>query len=260
LSRAGTELDAAQTQLWQAEQSVGAGKAALAQYTGVEARSMEVTSGNLLNLPGEATAASATEVASHPGAREQNAVVEESQARSKILQQTYRPTFELQASGFARGTGALVNGATLGGWNGLGPHYFNAGAGFTVNFPVLALPSIRAQQAQEAALGRSASATYRQVLTDLQAQLQAAQATWTQARRIAELTPKEVADARTGFEQASAQYRSGLTTIVAVAEAQRLLAQAEIDDALARLAVWRALLQIQTAQGDITSFLAKASR
>jgi hypothetical protein len=39
--------------------------------------------------------------------------------------------------------------------------------GFTVNFPLLALQSIRAQEAQEAAIGRSASATYRQVLADL---------------------------------------------------------------------------------------------
>jgi hypothetical protein len=45
-----------------------------------------------------------------------------------------------------------------------------------------------------------------------------------------------------------------------VAEAQRLLAQAEIDDSLAKLAVWRALLQIQIAEGDISSFLSQASR
>jgi outer membrane protein TolC len=124
----------------------------------------------------------------------------------------------------------------------------------------MALPSIRAQQAQETAIGRSAMATYRQVLADLQAQSNAARVTLVQARRIADETPKEVADARTGFAQANAQYRAGLTSIVAVAEAQRLLAQAEIDDSLSKLAVWRAILQIQIAQGDISSFLAQASR
>jgi outer membrane protein TolC len=124
----------------------------------------------------------------------------------------------------------------------------------------MAAPSIRAQEAQEAARGRSAAATYRQVLADVKAESNAAQATLEQARRIAAETPKEVADARTGFEQANAQYRAGLTTIVAVAEAQRLLAQAEIDDSLAKLAVWRALLQIEIAQGNISSFLAEASK
>ena len=258
LSRADTELDAAETQLMQAEQSVGAAKAAVAEYTRMDVKSIDAIPGSLLQLP-EVTLAQ-TDLASNPAAKEQAGVVQESESRLRVLQRTYRPTFALQAGAYARGTGALTNGSTLGGWNGLGPNYFNTAAGFTVNFPLLALPSIRAQEAQEAAIGRSASATYRQVLADVQAQLNAAQSTFAQARRIAAETPKEVADAKTGFEQANAQYKAGLTTIVAVAEAQRLLAQAEIDDSLAKLAVWRALLQIQTAQGDISPFLAQASK
>ncbi len=50
--------------------------------------------------------------------------------------------------------------------------------------------------------------------------------------------------ARAATDQATARYQSGLGNIDEVAEAQRLLTQAEIDDALARLGVWRALLQI----------------
>jgi outer membrane protein len=258
-SRADTELDAAETQLMQAEQAADIARIALAQYTGLDAKGIQAVPGRLLELPAEGEPASTT-VDNNPAAKEQDAVVQESEARLKVLERTYRPTFNLQLGGFSRGTGALPNGVTLGGWSGLGPNYFNAGAGFTINFPILSLPSIRAQEAEEAATGRSASATYRQILTELQAQLKAAQATLTQARRIAAETPKEVADARTGFDQANAQYRSGLTTILAVAEAQRLLAQGEIDDSLARLAVWRAVLQIATAQGDITNFLAEAIR
>jgi outer membrane protein TolC len=258
LSRADTELDAADTQLMQAEQSVDVARAALAEYTGTNTKSIAVAPGALLQLPPENTSITA-DLANNPAAKEQAGVIQESEARLRVLQRTYRPTFDVQAGGYARGTGALTNGSTLGGWNGLGPNYFNVAAGFTVDFPLLALPSIRAQEAQETAIRRSASATYRQVLADLQAQLNSAQATVVEARRIAAETPKEVADARTGFDQANAQYRAGLATIVAVAEAQRLLAQAEIDDSLAKLAVWRALLQIQISQGDISSFLAQAS-
>ena len=186
--------------------------------------------------------------------------MEESKARLKILEHSYRPTFNLQVSGFSRGTGALPNGSTLGGWNGLGPNYFNFGVGITINFAALAIASLRAEEAQEAAIGRSAAATYRQVVTDLNAQVREAGATLEQARRIAAETPKEVADARVGFNQASARYRAGLSTIVEVAEAQRILAQAEIDDSLAKLAIWRALLEIGIAQGDITGLLADASK
>ncbi len=259
LSRADTELDAAETQLLQAEQSVSVAKAALAEYTGMSIKTIDAAPAGLLQLPPDFKTTS-PDLVNNPAAKEQAAVMQESEARLRALQRTYRPTFDLQASAYARGTGALTNGATLGTWKGLGPNYFNVAAGFTINFPLLALPSIRAQQAQESAIGRSASATYRQVLADTQAQLDAAEATFEQARRVADETPKEVADARTGFAQSNAQYRAGLATIVAVAEAQRLLTQAEIDDSLAKLAVWRALMQIQIAQGDISVFLAQASR
>ena len=45
-----------------------------------------------------------------------------------------------------------------------------------------------------------------------------------------------------------------------VAEAQRLLSQAEIDDSLARLGIWRALLALAAAQGDLTGYLRTAGK
>jgi hypothetical protein len=39
-----------------------------------------------------------------------------------------------------------------------------------------------------------------------------------------------------------------------------LLTQSEIDDALARLAVWRGLLGVAAAAGDIQPFVAEAGR
>jgi outer membrane protein TolC len=260
LSRADTELDAAMTQLLQAQQSSAVARTSVAEFTGTDAKAFAAAPGHLLERLPETTIGGAADLSKNPVAREQKGMIAESKSKVDVLQHTYRPTFELQAAGYGRGTGALTNGQTLGGTGGLAPYYFNVGVGFTVNFPLLSLPSIRAQEAQAAAVERSATATYKQILADLQAQSNAAQATLDQARRIAAETPKEVEDARTGFAQANAQYRAGLATIVSVAEAQRLLAQAEIDDSLAKLAVWRALLQFQTTKGDISSFLKEASR
>jgi outer membrane protein TolC len=56
-------------------------------------------------------------------------------------------------------------------------------------------------------------------------------------------------------QQASARYRAGLGNIVEVAEAERILTQAEIDDALAKLSVWRALLGAAVAIGDLQPFV-----
>ncbi|MGI9075455.1 MAG: TolC family protein [Bryobacteraceae bacterium] len=153
LSRADTELDAAETQLIQSQQSVEVARAALAEYTGIDLNRTEAAPGTLLQLPSDLITAP-VDLARHPAAQEQNAVVQESQARLRILERTYRPTFKLQVGASARGTGALTDGATLGGWNGLGPTFFNAAAGFTVGFPILALPSVRAQERQQNAPNR----------------------------------------------------------------------------------------------------------
>lgn len=260
LSRADTELDAAVTQLLQAQQSSEIARTSVAEFTGADAKTFAALPGHLVEQLPETTGERAKDLSGNPAAREQAGVIAESKSKVDVLEHTYRPTFALQAAGYGRGSGAVTNGQTLGGTGGLAPKYFNVGVGFTVNFPLLSLPSVRAQEAQAAAVERSAAASYKQVLADLQAQANAAQATLDQARRIAAETPKEVEDARTGFMQANAQYRAGLVAIVALAEAQRLLAQAEIDDSLAKLAVWRAWLQLQTAEGDIASFLKEASR
>ena len=57
------------------------------------------------------------------------------------------------------------------------------------------------------------------------------------------------------YSRSRARYDSGLANLTEVAEAQRLLAQAEIDDALARLSVWRALAAQTRVSGDLAPFL-----
>jgi len=96
------------------------------------------------------------------------------------------------------------------------------------------------------------------IATSLRAQFNSALATLTGARRVAGNTPIEVSSARTALQQATARYQSGLAPIDDVAQAQRLLVQAQIDDALARLNVWRAMLQLATTRGDIQPFVAEA--
>jgi outer membrane protein TolC len=132
--------------------------------------------------------------------------------------------------------------------------------GFTVNFPVADLPALQAREAAQSATVRAQTARAQQIATDLRAQWNVAVATLQGARRIAANTPVQVTAARAATEQAAARYRSGLGNIDEVAEAQRLLTQAEIDDALARLGVWRGLLAVAIAAGDIRPFVAEAGQ
>ena len=79
------------------------------------------------------------------------------------------------------------------------------------------------------------------------------------ARRIAGTVPMRLTAARDAAAQARARYDAGLTGIVDVVEAERVLAQAESEAALAALALWRARLAQAAAAGDLAPFVADAA-
>jgi outer membrane protein TolC len=258
-SRADAELAAARTQLIQAQQAADVARATLAQFVGIEPAQIALDISHLLQLPADQVVP-ALDPAKNPIAIEQNAAVEETLARLRALERSYFPRFYLQGSAYARGSGAETDGRILGGLNGLAPTVQDYALGFTVTFPVADLPSIRAREAAQSATIRAQQARYRQIATDLRAQWNRAVATLNGARRVAANTPVEVAAARAADRQSTARYQAGLGNIAEVADAQRLLTQSEIDDALARLAVWRGLLSVAAAAGDIQPFVAEVAR
>jgi outer membrane protein len=258
-SRAQAELAAARTQLIQARQAVEVGRANLSQFVGLEPAQISVAAPRLLQPPPERSAP-ALNTAANPVSVEQNAVVDQLRAQLKILERSYFPRFSLQGAAYARGSGAEVNGTNLGGVNGLGPTTQDVAVGFTVTFPVMDKASIRAREAAQSATIRAETARYQQIATDLTARWNAAIAVLDGSRNVAANLPVQVAAARAATEQATARYQSGLSNVDEVAEAQRLLSQAEIDEALARLAVWRALLGVATAAGDLQPFLAEVGQ
>jgi len=258
-SRAEAELAAARTLLIQARQAVEVARVNVSQFVGLPPAQISVAAPRLLQLPPERTVVPLG-TAANPIAVEQNAVIDQLKSQLKILERSYFPRFFAQASTYARGTSAEINGNNLGGLNGLAPTIQNSALGFTVTFPVFDLPAIRARESGQSAAIRAETARLRQIATDLTAQWNRAIATLGGARNVAANTPIQVAAARAATEQATARYQSGLGTIDEVAEAQRLLTQAEIDDALARLGIWRGLLGVATATGDIQPFVAEASQ
>ena len=258
-SRAEAELAAARTQWIQAEQATEVARATVSQFVGMEPARIAISAPGLLQLPPEQNAAP-LDTAAHPMAREQTAIVEQEQAQLRALERSYFPRFYLQGAAYARGSGAETDGRLLGGLNGLAPSVQDYALGFTVSFPVADLPAVQAREAAQSAAVRAQAARSQQIATDLRAQWNIAVATVQGARRIAANTPVQVSAARAAADQATARYKSGLGNIDEVAEAQRLLTQAEIDDALARLGVWRGLLAVATAAGDIRPFVAEVGQ
>jgi outer membrane protein len=258
-SRARAELAKAETQYVLAQKAVDVSKASLGQFVDGDPAQISIHRGGLLEFPepAEAAPAAATE---HPLLMEQDAAIREAQASRQVLEKSYYPKFSVVGASFGRGTGALTDGRALGGVSGLGPSVQNWGVGLNVSFPILEMPMLKARKEAASARERAETARYEHARRDLSAALNRVRAELEGARRVARITPVQLEAARDAERQASARYRAGLGTLVEVAEAQRLVTQAEIDDSLARLNVWRAMLGIAAAEGNLESFIEQASR
>lgn len=256
LTRTKAEIALADSQKIQAEQAVAMAKASLSQFVGTT--DVDTQAGAMLTPPPASLFAAPGEAKSHPAVREQEAAIDEAQSKRKVLDKTYYPKFSVQGSTYARGSGANPDFTTGGAAAGLGPNIVNWGTALTVTFPAWSLPGLKVQKEIEAARTRAEQERARQLKQDLDARLERARAQLTGARRMAEQMPVLLEAARATQVQVSARYRAGLATIVEVADAERLVTQTEVDDALARLGVWRALLAVATAQGNLDPFLGLA--
>ncbi len=254
-SRAEAERAAAQTRLIQARQTLTIAQTVLMRVLGTPTGTITIAGETLLTrLPSADIGPIA--VAAHPLAQVRQASLDQARAEEDVLQRTDYPRVFLQSSVFARGSGANANGVLDGGLDGLGLQRANWAAGVQVLFPNLFdFSTLRARKAEAAASTRASTALYDEALLTITSEQQTAAALLQSARAVAANTPIQLAAAQQSEMQATARYQASLATIVEVAETQSLLAQAEVQDQLARVDVWRALLAAAVAQGNMTPFL-----
>src|SRR5437870_6511957 len=253
-SRAEAELAVANNQLSQAVQIAEVARASLADAIGSAGTSFELAPGSLAAVP-QLTIEPA-DLKTHPAARIGQAAVDVVHARQRTLDRAYYPQITLQSAFAGRGSGAEAPGVPSFG-NGLWLQVPNWAVGASVTFPAFDIFSINARKRVEAQNELAESARYERTVQTLTTQDAKARALMKAATDIATNTPIERQAATAGESQARARYQNGLASVTEVAEAQRLLAQAEADDAVARLGVWRALLAAAQARGDLTPFLEK---
>ena len=253
-SRADAELARARIGLIRAQQQEQISRAALAETLGIAGTAVEIVPGPLLG-PVPKTAMPAPSITAHPLAVAQQARVNELRSQVRILDRSYYPKLDLQSTIFGRGSGANTDGTVAGGLNGLGLERANWAAGVTVTFPLFDIFSIRARKQIELSNERAEEAHYDQTIQELTGLYDQAKASLEGARQVAQETPVELRAARDTETQAIARYQAGLATIVDVTDAQSLLLQSAIDDALARLAVWQNLASVASAEGSLEPFL-----
>lgn len=258
-SRADAELAAARTQMILAQENADLAKVRFAELLGLAGSNVDVELGPFLGIPPDKTWAD-TPLENHPAAVEQQGRIQEAKARIKVLNHAFYPHFTTEALISARGSGQDSKGDVQQWPAGLGFDVYNWEAGLTASLDLTSIVPIRQRKQIEAANRRNEQARYAQTMQALTERQQRALAQLAGARRVAENTPTELKASQDAEAQARARFQAGLATLVDVAEAQRLLVTAEIDDSLARLSIWRALERLSAAQGSLQPFLDDVNR
>jgi outer membrane protein len=237
------EHAAATMQVVLARRARDAARALLAQYVG------DAASGALVAPPAPAATTAPPErpASDHPVLVERQATADEAAARLQEARRSADPTFALQGTVYGRGTGVLDDNSSGSGADGLGLESYNWAVGVTVAVPLMDLVNKGARETVEQLRLQAATARREEAARELSRRLQVARQDEQAAREVAAQAQVIVAAARAVGAQATARYKAGLSSMTDVADAQRRLAQAEIDAALAGLSIWRARLAVAAA-------------
>lgn len=253
-SRIDAELAVARNNVIQAEQTAALARTTLAEAIGQAGTTVNIEPNQFLELPPNPLAPAA-DFAQHPLAIAQQSAFDVIRARQTILEKSYYPKFNWQSALFARGSGALTDGQ-LKYTRGFYPDTANWATGLSLSFSPTEIFGIRAKKKIEDFNYVAEQARYDQTIQKLKAQDSRAKVYLEAARKLAANTPLQLKAAQETELRIRARYQAELATITEVAEAQRLLTQADVDNALAKLSVWRALLAQAKANGELTPFLA----
>jgi outer membrane protein len=255
LARADAELALARNQQITAERDQQAGWAALAQALGAfDISQAPVEGSDILSAPPKAELPVGPSRVD-PLVREATAAIKSTQYSERAAKLEYLPRVSVVAGVFGRGSGFGFGGSSVSPGSGTLPNNFNLAAGVVLTVPLEQILTAHADVDIQHANEKYAQARYRQTALQLRTQFESAIAIFESARRVAANTPIELAAARASQRQTTAQYQPGLASALDVATANSLLTQAEVDDALARVNVWQALLLVWRAAGDLNPFL-----
>jgi outer membrane protein len=176
-----------------------------------------------------------------------------SHANLEQVERAWRPTLDLWANAYARGSGLEYNGIVKDGqaWN---LNRFNYGLGFQLSFPILQFSVVHIRKEQARYLEKADEERLAQVSINLEKQIQVARSDLSSSELQARHVPVLLKAASDAYQGLQVSYRSGLVDFTRLAEAQFQLLQAEVTGASARIQSWKALLELAVASGDLSLF------
>jgi outer membrane protein len=255
-SQADAQLALARTQLIQAQAQEKARLEALANFLQVPSEQIEIDDSQLMK-DAPALTEDAGQVAAHPFLLQLAANRDQAKEQLHVLNRSWVPNFSLYGSVSGLGAGLTSTPVPVfqGDSAGLAPQTYNWLAAVQVTFPAFQIFTLRPQQKAQASILSTSEATRERAMSDLSTQVKQARALLDGARSASQNTPVELQAARDSEQQQKARYQAGLATVIEVSAAESVLAQAEGDDAIARVNVWRGIAAVAEAEGDLRPFL-----
>jgi outer membrane protein TolC len=197
-------------------------------------------------------------LANHPLAVLSQSTIGTLAAAERVYRRSYDPVIHWMGDLNFRGSGIGKSGLNQKYTAyGLSPSISNWLVGVEVDFPFLDWFRIRQQTLAQAQRVTAERYNYQAIIQSLQAADRRSRAQLRAAIRIAENMPVQVAAAQEAELRARTRYRAGLASIADVAETENVLTETLVEQAVARVGVWKALLAQSDARGDMQPFLAQ---
>ena len=229
----------------------------LAEKMGVASTDLDVISDALIRSPKVTQNfrdPGPLDLSAHPLSIEKEAEINRWRAKQNVLNKAYRPHLWLNSSVWGKGSGDRSNPISPNA-AGILPQVFDYMVGASLSFPIMEYFPLKAQKQMARSNELAAKADYDLAIQVLSKKDARARIMLTQARKVAEETPIMVAAARAREEKVLKRYGAGLTNMVTLAQAEKTLAEAEVENAIAQVEVWHAILALAYVQGDIKPFL-----
>lgn len=167
--------------------------------------------------------------------------------------------YQARASGFTNSYNPETSdGYSSAYWDGISPSRYNYVAGVSLNWNLMSPLKTKQQVHAQRFVAAGYENEYEQLDRELQNQLVLSGQRIQNSLQTAREAPVQYEAASQAYLQKSVLYRNGLATIVDLQQALYALNRAEIDQSVAFINVWRALLLKAAATGDFDLFINQA--
>ena len=258
------QLANARNDLIRAQLSRDLAYANLANSMGLGGKTIEVVAKGLAETAEQAQIQKSPPVfAQVPILQAANSVLTSAIAQKKVLDKEYYPVFHLlggfnlRSSGLSSTKAGQTQSSEVSGVLPVIPNYQVA---VIINWNFLDIFRLRQEKKVQQERIYQQQEESELVLQNLRTQDVQSRARVKAALALADNMPIQVHASLVATQQAEARYKTGLGSVAQVAQANETLAQSRVQEAIARVGVWRALLSVASVHGDLHPLLSEADR